>query len=294
MSVTIDVSLVQRLIKSQFPQWSDLPIKPVELSGWDNRTFHLGEAMTVRLPSEEFYSQQAEKEQFWLPRLAPHLSFAIPTPLALGLPSNDYPWHWSVYSWIQGQTVTSDRISNKNDFAKDLARFLVEFRAIDATGGPLAGDHSFHRGGNLKLYDTETQEAINQLANQIDSQLVSRIWSEALACPWTKPSVWVHGDVSVGNLLVKDKKLCAVIDFGQLAVGDPACDLAIAWTFLDDESRQIFRNAIELDKATWSRGRAWALWKALIVCAQLSGTNPKEIENSWKVLNTILEDYEKS
>lgn len=168
MTVNIDVPLVKKLVSSQFPGWANLPIQPVEFSGWDNRTFHLGSEMTVRLPSAEFYSQQAEKEQFWLPRLAPHLSLAIPTPLAMGLPSEDYPWNWSIYSWIDGQTVTSKRINNMNEFAKDLALFLVRFRSIDATDGPLAGDHSFHRGGSLSIYDAETQEAIKKLANQID------------------------------------------------------------------------------------------------------------------------------
>lgn len=294
MTIIIDVPLVQRLIKSQFPRWADLPIKPVEFSGWDNRTFHLGPKMTVRIPSAEFYSQQAEKEQYWLPKLGPHLSFAIPTPLGLGLPSDDYPWHWSVYSWIEGQTVTSERINSMQDFAKDLAKFLVEFRSIDSTGGPVAGEHSFYRGGSLNYYDAQTKEAINKLANKLDVSLISSMWSEALANPWEKPPVWVHGDIAIGNLLVNQGRLSAVIDFGRLAIGDPACDLVITWTFLDYESRNLFRKEVGLDDATWVRARAWALWKALIVCAQLTGTNPKDIETSWKVLDKLINDYKGS
>ncbi|WP_454781614.1 aminoglycoside phosphotransferase family protein [Legionella sp. WA2022007384] len=291
MMVQIDVSLVRRLIDSQFPQWANLPIKPVEFSGWDNRTFHLGDEMTVRLPSDTFYALQVEKEQHWLPYLAPHLTLQIPTPIAKGEPAEGYLWQWSVYRWIEGQTASIERVNDQSLFAADLAKFLLELQAIDTTGGPLAGEHSFYRGGPLITYDAEVQEAIKILAKQTDTATLSSIWSEALAEPWQKHPVWVHGDIAVGNLLIQEGCLRAVIDFGQLAIGDPACDLVLAWTFLKAQSRDVFRRTLQLDKATWARARGWALWKALIVCAALPGTNPLDITKSWSVIEEIIADY---
>ena len=84
------------------------------------------------------------------------------------------------------------------------------------------------------------------------------------ATTWDRPDVWFHGDVAVGNLLVRDGRLAAVIDFGTCGVGDPACDLVIAWTFLDAPARRVFRREVDLDEDTWARARGWALWKALL------------------------------
>lgn len=291
MNFKIDLSLVRQLIDTQFPQWANLPIKPVEFSGWDNRTFHLDSEMTIRLPSQEDYALQVKKEQRWLPRLAPHLSLPIPIPVAMGMPSNEYPLHWSVYRWLAGETASVEKIEDMNLFATDLANFLVELQRIDSTGGPIAGDHSFYRGGSLMTYDTETQQAIEILSKTTDTSTISAIWSEALSNTWQNPPVWVHGDIAVGNLLVSKGRLCAVIDFGQLAIGDPACDLVIAWTFFKDESRKTFRKVLKLDDATWAHARGWALWKALIVCVKLSGTNPLEIDRSWKVIEEVILDY---
>ncbi len=289
--MNVDVSLVRCLIATQFPQWANLPIKPVEFSGWDNRTFHLGDHMTVRLPSQEAYAAQVKNEQFWLPKLAPFLPVPIPTPLAIGRPAEGYPWSWSVYQWIEGQTASLERIADLKQFAKQVAEFLVAFQKIDTTDGPAAGAQNFYRGGPLSTYDAQAREAIAILADEIDVKPVNEIWDQALSSTWDKRPVWVHGDIAVGNLLVDQGRLCAVIDFGQLAVGDPACDLAIAWTFFDAESRAVFRSALGVDAATWARARGWVLWKALIVLAGLSGTNPLEVEKSRRVLQTVLAEY---
>lgn len=292
MANIINVSLVYRLIESQFPQWRSLPITPVQTSGWDNRTFHLGSEMIIRLPSAACYALQVEKEQHWLPRLAPKLSVSIPTPIAMGKPSEDYPWHWSIYRWLPGQTASVACIEGMNLFASELANFLTEFQRIDSAGGPPAGEHSFFRGGSLTNYNNETQQAIKLLGNQIDTSTIAAIWEEALSSSWQSQPVWVHGDIAVGNLLVDRGHLSAVIDFGQLAIGDPACDLVIAWTFFNNENRRAFRNKLMLDKATWARARGWALWKALIVCAKLPGTDPLAIASSWKVVHEILTDQQ--
>ena len=291
--VPIDVSLVQKLIATQFPQWAELSIKPVEFSGWDNRTFYLGEHMTVRLPSDEKYSLQVEKEQFWLPRLAPQLPLPIPTPLAIGKPGEGYLCHWSVYSWIAGHTASMEHIADLCQFATSLAKFLEALQRCDATGGPLAGQQNFYRGGDLANYDAETRQAIAILGNKIDVDTVTEVWNTALTSTWNKSPVWVHGDIAIGNLLVDKGNLCAVIDFGQLCIGDPACDLSIAWTFFTEESRNAFRAAILLDNATWERARGWTLWKALIVYAGLPGTNLLEVKKSKQIIDDLLADHKR-
>lgn len=262
------IALVERLIASQFPEWADLPVRPVDCQGNDNRTFRLGDELSVRLPSTEPYVAAVEKEHEWLPRLAPYLPLAIPRPVALGRPGEGYPWRWSVYRWLEGETASVECICNLSAFAQSLADFLAALWRVDSTGGPPAGQHTFFRGTSLAIYDTQTRRAITALGDQIDAGSVTEVWNAALAAEWHGGPVWFHGDVAATNLLTTNGYLSAVIDFGQSGVGDPACDLAIAWTFLDDKSREVFRSVLPADANTWARGRGWALWKALIVLVQ--------------------------
>lgn len=284
----IDGTLVRRLVATQFPRWMDLPVRMVEAGGWDNITFHSGEDMIVRLPRAAGYAVQVEKEHRWLPRLAPSLPLRIPTPLAIGEPANGYPWKWSVYRWIEGDTAAPERISDLNDFASSLAQFLIALQHVDPTHGPPAGPHNFYRGGSLREYDAETTQAIAVLNDKINSQAATEVWRRALEADWRRPPVWVHGDLSAGNLLVQEGRLRAVIDFGMLGVGDPACDLAIAWTLFRGASRKTFRAMLPFDVGTCARGRAWALWKAAIVAARLTETNAVETAQSWNVIDEVL------
>ena len=287
----IDTSLVQRLIAGQFPQWAELPIKKVEPGGWDNRTFNLGDHMSVRIPSAEKYAEKVEKEQYWLLKLAPLLPLQIPSPLAIGEPAEGYPWQWSIYKWLDGEIASQECIHSLLQFATNLGEFLVALQKIDAAGGPLAGAHNFYRGGNLATYDAEARRAVEILGNKIDVKAVTEVWNAALASTWQSAPVWVHGDVAFDNLLVVNGELSAVIDFGGMGVGDPACDLVIAWTLFKGESRDAFRAAIPLDNDTWARARGWALWKALIICAPLPGINPLRVEESWRMINEVLADH---
>jgi spectinomycin phosphotransferase len=293
-SLIIDVALVRKLIDSQFPQWKHLEIKPVAHGGWDNRTFHLGDTMLVRMPSAAEYAEKVAIEQRWLPILAPLLPLQIPTPLEMGRPAHGYPWHWSVYHWIEGDSAAQVQITDPITFAKDLADFLVALHKINPHNGPMPGSHNFYRGGSLKVYDTQTRQAIEKLKNKIDVTAATQIWETALATRWNKPPVWVHGDISLANLLIHDDILIAVIDFGGMAVGDPACDLAIAWTFFTGESRKVFRTAINLDEATWARARAWALWKAIIVAAGICETNNIEGRECWQIIDELITDYKQN
>jgi aminoglycoside phosphotransferase (APT) family kinase protein len=288
--VDIDVALVGRLVARQFPQWAELPIEPVAISGWDNWTFRLGQDKSVRLPSAEGYAPQVDKEHRWLPSLAPHLPLPIPVPLAKGLPDEGYPFNWSVYRWLGGESATVERINDLSEFATALADFLTALQRIDPTGGPPAGPHSFFRGAPLTVYDAETRRAVAALDGKIDADAVTAVWEAALEATWNGPPVWFHGDVAAGNLLVRDGCLAAVIDFGCAGVGDPACDLAIAWTLFSGKSREAFRAALPVDGPTWARGRGWALWKALITLVAHIDTNPLEAKKARRVLDEVLAD----
>lgn len=291
--VVIDVSLVRRLIASQFPQWKELSIDPVATSGWDNRTFHLGQDMSIRLPSAADYELQVEKEHQWLPQLALGLPIPIPTPLAMGKPEYGYPWKWSIYRWLDGETAASAKIGDLVEFATDLANFLIALHRIDTTGGPLPGLHSFFRGGSLSVYDNETRRSIAALKDKIDAASATEVWEAALSTSWKNPPVWVHGDISAGNLLVRGGKLSAVIDFGQLAIGDPACDLAINWTLFHGKSRAAFQKMLPLDRGTWARARGWTLWKALVVAAGLTNPNNSESKQCWRIIEEVIADHKK-
>lgn len=287
----INPSLVQRLIAAQFPQWRDRLICPVATSGWDNRTFHLGDDLLVRLPSAACYAAQVPKEQRWLPILAPHLPLSIPTPIACGEPGAEYPWQWSVFRWLPGESASQASISDHKELARSLAQFLNALHRIDTTDGPAAGEHSFYRGDSLSHYDAQARESLRLLRGKIDTRAASMLWDKAVATTWTNKPVWVHGDLSAGNLLVANGKLFAVIDFGQLAVGDPACDLAIAWTLFDGESRDAFRAALPLDADTWLRGAAWTLWKYMLVAAKQTEWNAVEAAQPMRVIEAVLKDF---
>lgn len=282
---------MEQLVAAQFPQWAHLPVKPVELSGWDNSTFRLGEEMSVRLPSAARYAAQVEKEQRWLPQLAPFLPLPVPIPLARGTPDESYPYHWSVYRWLDGENAALERIGDLAQFATMLAGFLTALQGIDSQNGPPPGAHNFFRGGPLSTYDAETREAIANLKGEIDGDSATRVWEAALQSTWSGSPVWLHGDVATGNLLVQKGRLSAIIDFGCSGVGDPACDLTIAWTFLRGESREAFRSALSLDHATWARGRGWALWKALITLAEHQNSAPTKAREALRVIGEVMGDH---
>jgi aminoglycoside phosphotransferase (APT) family kinase protein len=290
-ALNIDLNLVRRLIASQFPSWSDLPITEVLPNGWDNRTFRLGDRMSIRLPSAERYAAQVDREHRWLPVLSDKLPLPIPTPLAIGKPDDSYPYKWSIYGWIDGDTAIPERIDNMPMFASALSEFLVALRSVDTSGAP--GPGAGYRGGDLGIYNDQTRRAIEMMGaeSNLDRELLTDIWDTALASKWNKPPVWIHGDVSSGNILVKDGTISAVIDFGSTAVGDPACDLSIAWTMFDEKSRDTFRNGMDLDEMTWTRGKGWTLWKALIILSGISETNTVEGERSRQTVDRILNDH---
>lgn len=289
----IDAALVRRLIATQFPQWRDLPVTPVDIDGWDNRTYRLGTDMSVRLPTAASYVPAVAKENHWLPRLAPALPVAVPSVLGVGVPGEGYPFPWSVRGWLPGERADVGRIDDLTQFAVAVAEFILALQRCDATDGPQGGLDTWYRGTSPGYYDADTRRYLELLAGRVDTARATAVWDAALAAEWTAEPVWFHGDVAVGNLLVVDGELAAVIDFGTSGVGDPACDLVLAWTMLAGESRRAFRATVGQDAGTWARARGWALWKSLLLVAQRIDTDPDDAAANQHVIAEILDDHDR-
>ncbi len=290
----ITPALVAELLSEQFPHWADLPVRRVESDGWDNSTFRLGDTMSVRMPTGDWYSEQVEKEQRWLPVLAPQLPLPIPVPLAQGKPGRGYPWPWSVYEWIDGAPLMTHQVADLPRLAADVAGFLAALYAVDAAGGPGPGKHNFYRGGPLVVYDAETRAALDSLRGHIDTAAAADVWATALRATWHGAPVWFHGDIAPGNLLTERGRLSAVIDFGTSGVGDPSCDAVIAWTVFSGESRRVFAADLPVDEAAWARGRGWAIWKAMIVLVKALDSDLADAEECKRVIAEVIADHQRA
>ncbi|MFC3454309.1 aminoglycoside phosphotransferase family protein [Amycolatopsis speibonae] len=266
----IDAELARRLVDTQFPRWAELPLIPFAPAGSDHVIYRLGEELSVRLPRHSGAIKQARKEAEWLPRLAPHLPLTVPVPVEVGEPDFGYPWPWAVSRWLDGEVATVDALSGSHEAAGALAEFLTALHRFDTdTTEDLTG-------GTLAARDTATRSAIAQTGETFDAEAMSELWDAALAAPgWDRPPVWFHGDFHTGNLLTTGGRLSAVIDFGELGIGDPACDLIIAFTLMSAETRATFRAALDVDDATWNRGRGWALATGLNAYLSYAAVNPR-------------------
>ncbi len=287
--VHTDAALVRRLLSRHFPQWADLPVTLVASYGTDHDVYRLGERFGVRMPRIGWASGQAAKEAEWLPRLAPHLPLAVPTPVALGEPDEDYPYPWAVHEWLPGENANGT-LRDLEVAAVDLAAFITALRAVATTGAPqrLPGT----RGGPLAERDDGVRAAIAELGDRIDGAAALRSWQQSLTAPaWDGTEVWIHGDLLPGNLLVVDGRLSAVIDYGGLNVGDPACDLQPAWNLFTGDSRRTFLTELKVDDATRLRGRGWALSQALIALPYYWHTNPSIVAQALHALDLVLADH---
>jgi len=289
-SIPVDGDLVRRLIDGQFPQWAGLAMERFPSGGTVNAIYRLGDDMLVRLPLTKGGAGDVSLEREWLPRLAPLLPRHVPEVLGDGAPVEEYPWPWSVYRWLAGGNPEPGALIEPVLLAKDLAEFVAAMRSITLPGAPQA-----HRGGPVASLDADTRSAIEELRRipqeGVDCDAATAVWEEALRAPgWNGPPVWLHADLMPGNLLVDGGRLTSVIDFGCVGVGDPACDLFPAWNLLPANARDVFREALGVDGATWTRGRGRTLSQALIALPYYRETNPAMAGNARHVIRTVLRE----
>ena len=270
----IDTSFATRLVAARFPDRAALPLVPLDTPGTDNEVFRLGERACLRMPRRTSADRQLVKEAEWLPRLAP-LTLEVPKPLELTGPFAPYPFHAAIYEWLPGASALDAPPGDMTAAAQALGRFVAALRERPAEGGPAAGAQNQYRGTPLSLRDGLTRNALARLGDLVDAGRLSRLWTTCLtAPPHPGPDMWLHGDLHGGNLIVRDGALTGVIDFGLLGIGDPAADLIVAWSFLDDATRTVFRETTGAGQDEWRRGQGWALSTAAIALDYYRDTNP--------------------
>ena len=289
-SFDITPFLARKLIAEQFPAYAHLPITSVEKQGHDNRTYRLGPDMLIRMPTAESYALKVPKEQALLPKLVSHLTVSIPVPIKMGAASQGYPYPFSIYKWLEGSSINLLVLDNDclEKLASDLVRFLKELQSIDDVDGPAPGQHNWWRGDHVSVYDKGAREQISELSTVINKGKAIDLWERACKTKWDKSPVWIHGDFAIGNMLLKNGKLSAIIDFGGVALGDPACDLVVAWTFLNGKARDIFIQEMDLDEDTWLRAKAWALWKATFELCQIADKNSPEALIQKRIIEDVI------
>lgn len=247
----IDERLVRALLREQHPDLASEPLR-FFASGWDNVIYRLGEEHAVRLPRRALGATLVEKEQRWMPEFARRLTIAIPVPVRVGIPSTEFPWHWSITRWLDGDVA---RAGSSTGLISDLALFIRQLHIPAPDDAP----RSPVRGVPLAVRDEVIRarlasEPIPRRADIID------LWSRCVAAePWTGRPLWLHGDLHPSNMLTASGRLTAILDFGDLTAGDPATDLAVGWLLFDASERKEFRSELDYDDATWLRAAGWAI-----------------------------------
>jgi len=291
--VDIDDALVRRLLATQLPHLAGLRLTRIEAWGTDHAIFRLGDELSVRLPKIGWASNQGAKESQWLPRLAPHLPVEVPVPVAVGEPAGGYPFGWYVAPWLEGENPRLDGSFDLRGLTADLSAFVRALQRIDTTGAPTP--RYGQRGGPLEAADEFTRERAEQLRDETDVDALLAVWDAGMQAPaWDEPARWVHGDLSDGNLLVRDGRLTGVIDWGGLIEGDPAVELIVAWSLFDIETRVAYRDALGfVDDAMWLRSRAWAASAAVQALPYYRDTNPEIVARSWRAVREVVADLER-
>ncbi|MDG5808892.1 aminoglycoside phosphotransferase family protein [Streptomyces ossamyceticus] len=291
--IPVDETLVRSLLQAQRPEWADLPLSPAG-AGTDNTMYRLGEDLLVRLPRTAATGQSVRKEQNWLPRLAPFLPCPIPEPVHAGKPTGAYPLIWSVYRWIDGEEAGPDTVQDWDAFGTDLAAVVRELHGIDLMGATRADDLTWYRGGSLVPCDQWISKCLDDcrttVGSELDVDLLDQLWRAALTLPEPSgPHVWLHGDLKPTNLLTQDGKLHAVIDFGGLSIGFPDAEHSTLWD-LPPQARQAYWDALNLDDATWTRARAWAIAVGVSGISYYWHTFPAFVDECRTRLQAILID----
>ena len=296
--VPLDEDVIRDLLREQSPWWADLPLAPAG-SGTDNSLYRLGDDLVLRLPRTPGTARDVAKEQRWLPVLAPHLPVAVPQPVHHGHPGQAYPLPWSVYRWIEGDEVAADTVADWERLGRDLANLVAALHAVDLGGAQPRDGLSWYRGGPLLelddwvrrcLADCRALRASDGL--DLDVDRLQDVWAAALALPDPEPrTVWMHGDLKPSNLLVRDGRLVAVIDFGGLSIGVPDAEHAPQWD-LPGPAREAYRAVLGIADETWQRARAWAVAVGVSGVPYYWHTRPEFVHECLRRLRTVLADAE--
>jgi aminoglycoside phosphotransferase (APT) family kinase protein len=275
--VKVDEDLVARLIRGQFPELAELPIRRVEPWGTDNAIYRLGDELVARLPRMAWAEGQPALEHEWLPVLAPELPIAVPEPVALGRPSGPYPFRWSIHRWLIGEPAGPETINNPRKFAEDLAGVVRALQGVSPVGAPPARN----RARPLQEYAGEALAAIAYAGDLIDQHAARTVWEKAVcAPPHDDTPVWVQGDLE-GNCLTQGGKLSGIVDWGSACVGDPAVDVQVIWSPLfSTSSRVAFLEALDVDQATLERSRGAAIQQACAALRYYLDSYPLIVERS--------------
>lgn len=288
--VSLDTDLVRRLVAEQFPHLSNYPLREFTSTGTVNAVYLLGDALYVRLPRVQRWANCLEHECTWLPRLAPGLTLQVPEPVVKGLATSYYPFSWAIFRWIDGQPYALDRVNDEQLAAADLAQFVAELRSTDLP--PTDDDVPYAGRPALAEQDARVRSWIAQSGNLIDGPAVTAAWEDALKSPaWDGACEWIHSDLVPPNLLVKDGRLCAVIDFGATGVGDPATDLNPAWSVFGQAGRSVYRDLVGADEDSWRRGRGIAISQAVGLVPYYVVTNPALSALGRRMLREAVADF---
>ncbi|MET8540906.1 aminoglycoside phosphotransferase family protein [Kitasatospora sp. NPDC004799] len=290
--IRVDEAAARSLLREQRPEWAGLPLSPAG-AGTDNRMYRLGDQLLMRLPRTPDNAAAVRKEQTWLPRLAPHLPCRVPEPVHHGTPNSAFPLAWSVYRWIDGEEAGPGSVDDWPAFGTDLAAVVRSLHAVPLMGATRQGELSWYRGGGLRACDQWVGRRFDECGAieglDLDVERLRRLWRSALALP--EPSgrqVWLHGDLKPSNLLVRQGRLHAVIDFGSLSVGFPDAEHAPLWD-LPPAAREAYRDAMGLDDVTWLRARAWAVAVAVSGVPYYWRTYPRFVDECLARLRAILD-----
>jgi len=262
--VEINEDLVRRLLQEQHP---DLAAEPLRLvaNGWDNVIHRLGDDLAVRMPRRRLGAELVANEHRWLPTLAERLPIPIAAPVRTGAPGLGYPWRWSICPWFEGDVAADVALADPPAEARRLGEFVAELHTEAPADAPV---NDALRGRPVRDIRPRIEANASRLADHVPSGVAALVDELCDVGEWTGPPVWLHGDFHTANMIVAGGSISAVLDFGDLTSGDPACDLAIAWMLFDDEARAVFRAAAgagaTIDDATWQRGRVWALHFSLL------------------------------
>lgn len=288
--VDIDVTVARQVLSDQLPEYRELPLRRVASGGTDNAVFRLGEHLALRMPLRPGAVGSLLKEVRWLPVLAPHLTLDVPEVVAIGHPGAGYPFPWAVVRWLAGEDALTGHVDSMHETAVALGRLVRELQGIGVTEASRPGSEGFIRGLPLDGLDSCFRAALAQYEGLVDVERVAEVWEDALAArEWPGPPVWLHADLLPGNLLVRDGRLAAVIDFGAMATGDPAYDITPAWHVLDRPSRRVFRAVTRTDDATWRRARGLVVTGVIALPYYLQ-SNPSMVATARRGIDQVLAD----